>query len=62
MIANTALFDVDIFGPMNVWNALAISITAAVVAAKRRVIQGAATIAFGVWLGAYIWMFVPGTY
>lgn len=33
-----------------------------VVGAKRRMIQGAATIAFGAWLAAYIWMFVPGTY
>ena len=62
MVANTALFDVGVLGAMNLWNVLAIVITAVVVAAKRRVIQGAATIAFGAWLGAYIWMFVPGTY
>ncbi len=62
IIANTALFDVDVFGPMNIWNALAIAITVVVVGAKRRVLQGAATIVFGVWLGAYIWMFVPSTY
>jgi len=61
-IANTALFDVGVFGLMNVWNALAIAITVVVVSAKRRAIQGAATIAFGVWLGTYIWMFVPSTY
>lgn len=62
MVANTALFDVGIFGLMNIWNALAIVITVVVVSAKRRVVQGAATIVFGMWLGAYIWMFVPGTY
>ncbi len=62
MFANTTLFDVDVFGPMNIWNALAIAITVEVVGAKRRVLQGAATIIFGVWLSAYIWMFVPGTY
>jgi hypothetical protein len=62
MVANTALFDVGVLGAMNLWNALAIVITAVVVGAKRRVIQGAATIAFGAWLAAYIWMFVPGTY
>ena len=56
MFANTALFDVDVFGPMNIWNALAIAITVVVVGAKRRVLQGAATIIFGVWLSAYIWM------
>ncbi len=62
MIANTALFGVGVFGPMNMWNALAIAITVVVIGVKRRVIQGGATIAFGVWLGAYIWMFVPDTY
>jgi len=62
MIANTALFDVGVFGLMNIWNAMAIAITVVVVGTKRRVIQGAATIVFGVWLSTYIWIFVPGTY
>ena len=62
IIANVALFDVGIFDPMNIWNALAIAITVVVIGVKRRVIQGAATIVFGLWLSAYIWMFVPGTY
>jgi len=62
IVANTFLFDVGIFGFMNVWNTLGIVITAAVVGAKRRAIQGGATLAFGIWLSAYIWIFVPGTY
>ena len=62
IIANTALFNVGAFGLMNIWNAIAIAITVVVVGTKRRAIQGAATIAFGVWLGSYIWMFVPDTY
>ncbi len=62
MFANTALFDVAVLGPMNVWNALAIAITVVEVDAKRRVLQGVATKIFGVWLSAYIWMFVPGAY
>ena len=62
IIANVVLFDVGILAPMNIWNALGIAITVVVIGVKRRVIQGAATIAFGVWLGAYMWMFVPGTY
>ncbi|MDH4126775.1 MAG: hypothetical protein OEW64_15225 [Gammaproteobacteria bacterium] len=62
MLANTALFDIEVFGFMNIWNALAIAITVVVVATKRRLLQGAATVAFGVWLVAYIWIFVPGTY
>jgi hypothetical protein len=33
-----ALFDVDVFGPMNIWNALAIGITVVVVGAERRVL------------------------
>lgn len=62
IIANTALFDVAIFGLMNIWNILAIAITVVVVGAKRRVIQVAATLVFGVWLSSYIWIFVPRTY
>lgn len=62
IIANVVLFDVGILGPMNIWNVLGIAITVVVIGVKRRVIQGAATIVFGVWLGAYIWMFVPTTY
>lgn len=62
IVANAALFDVGIVKPMNLWNVLGIGITASVVGAKRRVIRGAATVAFGAWLGAYLWMFVPGTY
>jgi hypothetical protein len=60
--ANVVLFDVGILGPMNIWNVLGIVITVVVIASKRPLIQGAATVAFGVWLGAYIWMFVPATY
>ena len=48
IIANTALFDVDVFAPMNIWNALTVAITVVVVGAKRRVIQGTATIIYGV--------------
>jgi len=62
MFANTALFDVGILGAMNLWNAVAIAITVVVVGAKRRVFQGAATIAFGAWLATYIWMFVPSSF
>lgn len=62
IVANVSLFDIGIFGLMNIWNMLAIAITAVVIGTKRRVIQGIATIVYGVWLGAYLWMFVPGTY
>ena len=61
-VVNVVLFDVDVLGPMNNWNALGIAINLVVMGAKRRAIQGAATILFGVWLGLYIWMFVPVTY
>ncbi len=62
IIANIALFDVDIFGLMNIWNMVSIAITAVVIGAKRRSIQGAGTIAFGVWFCVYLWAFVPTTY
>jgi len=62
IVANIVLFDVGIFGPMNLWNAVGIAITAIVIGAKRRVTQGAATIVFGVFLGIYLWAFVPPTY
>ncbi len=62
IIANTALFDVDIFGPMNIWNIVAIVITVVVIGAKQRSIQGAASIVYGVWFCVYLWMFVPVTY
>jgi hypothetical protein len=62
IIANTTLFDVDVFGLMNIWNMLSIAITVVVISAKRRSIQGTATIAFGVWFCVYLWMFVPSTY
>lgn len=62
IFVNAALFDIGIFEPMNIWNMVGVAITVIVIGAKRRAIQGAATIAFGVWLGAYMWMFVPGTY
>jgi len=62
LVANTALFDVAIFGFMNVWNILGVAITVVVVSAKRRGIQGLATVVFGAWLAAYIWIFVPSTY
>lgn len=62
MVANTALFDVDVLGFMNIWNTLGVVICAAVVVSKRRLVQGVATAVFGVWLGAYIWIFVPSTY
>jgi len=62
MFTNTALFHFDILGFMNIWNALAIAITIVAVLAKGRILQGAAAAAFGGWLGAYIWIFVPVTY
>lgn len=62
IIANYALFDVGILGPMNIWNMIAFAIAAVVIWARRRVIQGAATGVFGIWLGFYIWAFVPSTY
>ncbi len=62
IIANIALFNVDVLGLMNIWNILSIVITVVVISAKRRSIQGAATIVFGVWFCVYLWMFVPSTY
>ena len=62
IVANVILFDEMLFGPMNIWNLVAIALTLVVVAAKRRVIQGAFTIVYGLWVALYIWTFVPSTY
>ena len=62
IIANYALFDVSILGRMNIWNMIAFAIATIVIGARRRVIQGVATIVFGIWLGIYIWTFMPGSY
>jgi len=62
IVANYALFDVGLFGPMNIWNMIAVAIAVTAVRAQRRVVQGGATVAFGIWLGVYIWTFVPGSY
>ena len=62
IVANTALFGEEVLGAMNLWNMLAILIAAVVIGARRRFLQGSATIAFGVWLGIYLWVFVPRSY
>jgi len=62
MVANTTLFDIGVFGAMNLWNLLAVAITLVVICARRRVIQGAATVLYGAWLGASLWMFVPRSF
>jgi hypothetical protein len=62
IIANYALFDVSILDPMNTWNMIAIAIAVVVIGATRSVVQGAATVAYGVWLGIYMWTFVPRAY
>jgi len=60
--ANTVLFNLPLLGRMNLWNAFAIGLIAVAIAAKRRAVQCAATIAYGVWLGIYLWVFMPATY
>jgi len=62
IVANTVLFDIPILGAMNRWNALAVTITVVAVSTERRAIQAGATIAYGAWLAAYIWMFVPASF
>ncbi len=62
IVANYALFDVSILDPMNTWNMIAIAIAVVVIRATWRVVQGAATITYGIWLGIYMWTFVPSAY
>jgi len=62
IIANVVLFDVALAGAMNLWNMLGVVITAVVIGVRHRMIQGAATLVFGAWLGAYVWLFVPSSY
>ena len=62
IIANYTLFDVSILDPMNTWNMIAIAIAVVVIGAARSVVQSAATITYGIWLGIYMWTFVPGAY
>ncbi len=62
IIANITLLNVPVFSYMNLWNVVAIGMIAVLVAAKRRAVQAAVTIVFGVWVGLYLWAFVPVTY
>jgi hypothetical protein len=62
IIANVVLFNFPLFGNMNIWNALALGLITILIATKRRAVQRAVTIVYGVWLGMYLWMFVPATY
>ena len=47
---------------MNLWNMAAIGLICVLMASKRRAVQRIVTIVFGVWLGIYLWTFVPATY
>ena len=60
--ANIALFNVPPFGAMNTWNAVSVALIATLIAARRRAIHFAVTIFYGIWLGIYMWTFVPATY
>jgi hypothetical protein len=62
IIANTALFDFPLLGYMNIWNLAAMLLITMVVVATHGAIRGALTIAFGLWLATYLWVFVPVTY
>jgi len=62
IVVNIVLFDIPVFGGMNIWNAVGVGIIALLICSRRRRAQGAATIAFGAWLGGYLWMFVPGNF
>jgi hypothetical protein len=62
IIANALLFNVPLFGSMNIWNAIAIGLIAILIMTKRRAVLRAVTFVYGVWLGIYLWTFVPATY
>lgn len=62
IVANTVLFEVPLLGTMNLWNLVAIGLISLLVAARRRAVQSAVTIIYGVWLGIYLWTFVPARY
>jgi len=62
VIANVALFNVPLFGAMNLWNAVSIGLITTLVATKRRALQCILTVVFGAWLGLYLWTFVPSSF
>jgi hypothetical protein len=62
IVANITLMNVPVFGNMNIWNALAVVLISIVVVVSHRVVQNAVTILYGVWVGIYLWAFVPITY
>jgi len=62
IIANTVLFKVPLLGGMNIWNAIAICLIAILIMAKHRAVLSVMTVVYGVWLGIYLWTFVPATY
>jgi hypothetical protein len=61
-IANVALFEMAPLGIINLFNALGIVVLGTVAGVRNKAIQRTATILFGVWLGVYLWVFVPGSY
>ena len=58
----TVLFNIPLFGSMNMWNAVAIGLIATLIMTKRSAVRSAVTVVYGVWLGIYLWTFVPATY
>lgn len=61
-VANIALFDIPWFGYMNIWNAVAIGLILSFIVAKQRAVRSMTTVVFGIWVGVYLWVFVPTTY
>jgi len=62
IMVNSALFNVGMFDPMNLWNLVALAIVAVVISTKRRAVQGGATIVWGIWFCIYLVTFVPVTF
>lgn len=62
IVANVALFDMPLFGNMNLWNLGTLCLLAIMAVVRRPPIQSVITIAFGAWLGGYLWVFVPASY
>ena len=61
-VANVALFDLDVFGSMNLFNAVGLALATVVVVTSQPLLRAAGTVLFGVYLASYLWTFVPRTY
>lgn len=61
-VANATLFGLDPLGSMNMHNVAGVVLALVTVRARQPRVRATTTILYGVYLVAYLWIFVPGSY